>query len=85
MFVNFLNVLTTKAQPPFGIAQLGRAFRNEINHRTSSSATREFELMELEFFVPPQTARVGHQYGATNGCLYTRYGITSEKLAPPAE
>jgi len=54
MFVNFLNVLqTTRKRPPFGIAQMGKSFRNEITPGNFVFRTREFEQMELEFFVPP--------------------------------
>ena len=82
MFVNFLNVLTTtRRRPPFGIAQLGRAFRNEITPGNFVFRTREFELMELEFFVPPADSPRWHQYWCDERLAwYTRYGITSEKL-----
>ncbi len=54
MFVNFANVLnSTRMRPPFGIAQIGKAFRNEITPGNSIFRLREFELMELEYFVPP--------------------------------
>jgi len=54
MFVNFTNVLSsTRMRPPFGIAQIGKAFRNEITPGNSIFRLREFELMELEYFVPP--------------------------------
>src|SRR5207302_8994699 len=54
IFVNFPNILTsTQRRPPFGIAQLGKAFRNEITPGNSIFRLREFEQMELEFFVPP--------------------------------
>jgi glycyl-tRNA synthetase len=57
MFVNFLNVMTTmRRKPPFGIAQLGKGFRNEITPGNFVFRTREFEMMELEFFVPPADA-----------------------------
>jgi glycyl-tRNA synthetase len=57
MFVNFLNVMTAmRRKPPFGIAQLGRGFRNEITPGNFVFRTREFEMMELEFFVPPADA-----------------------------
>jgi glycyl-tRNA synthetase len=53
-FVNFNNVLhTTRKRPPFGIAQIGKAFRNEITPGNFVFRTREFELMEVEYFVPP--------------------------------
>ena len=54
IFVNFENVLNTaRAKLPFGIAQIGKAFRNEINPRNFTFRSREFEQMELEFFVTP--------------------------------
>jgi len=57
MFVNFKNVLqTTRKKPPFGIAQVGKSFRNEITPGNYVFRTREFEQMELEFFVPPADA-----------------------------
>jgi len=57
IFVNFSNVLATSRQKlPFGIAQIGKAFRNEINPRNFTFRSREFEQMEIEYFVPPQEA-----------------------------
>jgi len=54
IFVNFKNVVdTTRVNIPFGIAQIGRAFRNEINPKDYVFRTREFEQMELEYFVKP--------------------------------
>ena len=54
IFVNFANILnSTHMRPPFGIAQIGKAFRNEITPGNSIFRLREFEQMELEFFVPP--------------------------------
>src|SRR5438445_622697 len=54
MFVDFANVLNaTRMRPPFGIAQMGKAFRNEITPGNSIFRLREFELMEMEYFVPP--------------------------------
>jgi glycyl-tRNA synthetase len=56
MFVQFKNVLdTTQKKLPFGIAQIGKAFRNEINPRNFTFRSREFEQMEVEFFVKPGT------------------------------
>jgi glycyl-tRNA synthetase len=56
-FVNFLNVLqTSRRRPPFGIAQVGKSFRNEITPGNFVFRTREFEQMELEYFVPPDEA-----------------------------
>ena len=57
MFVNFKNVLeTTRKKPPFGIAQIGKSFRNEITPGNFVFRTREFEQMEMEYFVPPDEA-----------------------------
>jgi glycyl-tRNA synthetase len=54
IFVNFANVLNSShMRPPFGIAQIGKAFRNEITPGNSIFRLREFEQMELEYFVPP--------------------------------
>lgn len=56
IFVNFLNVVNTSRQRiPFGIAQIGKAFRNEIVARQFIFRTREFEQMEMQFFVRPGT------------------------------
>ena len=57
MFVDFKNVLdTSRKQLPFGIAQMGKAFRNEITPGNFIFRTREFEQMEIEYFItPPQT------------------------------
>ena len=56
IFTNFKNVLdSTSRKPPFGIAQIGKAFRNEVTPRNFIFRTREFEQMELEFFVVPGT------------------------------
>jgi glycyl-tRNA synthetase len=57
MFTNFANVVTTaRKKPPFGIAQIGKAFRNEITPQNFVFRTREFEVMEMEYFVPPDEA-----------------------------
>jgi glycyl-tRNA synthetase len=63
IFVNFLNVLTTaRRKPPFGIGQIGKSFRNEITPGNFIFRTREFEQMEMEFFVEPGTDEEWHQY-----------------------
>ncbi|HET9076478.1 MAG TPA: glycine--tRNA ligase [Acidimicrobiales bacterium] len=62
-FVNFLNVLqTSRKRPPFGIAQVGKSFRNEITPGNFVFRTREFEQMELEYFVPPAEAAKWFEY-----------------------
>jgi glycyl-tRNA synthetase len=63
MFTNFMNVqTTTRKKPPFGIAQIGKSFRNEITPRNFVFRTREFEQMEMEFFVPPAEAGKWYEY-----------------------
>ena len=63
MFVNFANVLqTTRKKPPFGIAQIGKSFRNEITPQNWIFRTREFEQMEMEFFVPPAESAQWYEY-----------------------
>ena len=82
MFVNFANYLTvTRRKPPFGIAQIGRAFRNEITPGNFVFRTREFEMMEMEYFVPPPDGPRWHQYWCEERLAwYLRYGIDSDKL-----
>ncbi|HEY5302896.1 MAG TPA: glycine--tRNA ligase [Acidimicrobiales bacterium] len=63
MFTNFNNVLSTiRKKPPFGIAQIGKSFRNEITPQNFVFRTREFEQMEMEFFVPPAAADEWYRY-----------------------
>ena len=63
IFVNFKNVLNaTRQKPPFGVAQVGKSFRNEITPGNFVFRTREFEQMEMEFFVEPGTDEKWHQY-----------------------
>jgi glycyl-tRNA synthetase len=63
MFVNFKNILeTSRKKPPFGIAQVGKSFRNEITPGNFVFRTREFEQMELEFFVPPEESDEWYRY-----------------------
>ncbi len=63
MFLNFANVLqTSRKKPPFGIAQVGKSFRNEITPGNFIFRTREFEQMEMEFFVPPADGPQWYEY-----------------------
>jgi len=63
MFINFASVLqTSRKKPPFGIAQIGKSFRNEITPGNFVFRTREFEQMEMEFFVPPNEASHWYEY-----------------------
>ncbi|MFN8309297.1 MAG: glycine--tRNA ligase [Chitinophagales bacterium] len=73
IFVNFLNVLNTSRQRiPFGIAQVGKAFRNEIVARQFIFRTREFEQMEMQFFVRPGTEMEWYQYWKENRMKWHR-------------
>ena len=82
MFVNFMNVLnTSRKKPPFGIAQTGKSFRNEITPGNFVFRTREFEQMELEFFVPPGEADKWFEYWtAERMAWYRDLGIPEEWL-----
>ena len=84
MFVNFANVLqTTRKKPPFGIAQVGKSFRNEITPQNWIFRTREFEQMELEFFVPPADGARWYEYWCNERLdWYVRHGIPAEHAAP---
>jgi len=63
IFINFKNALqTSRKKPPFGIAQVGKSFRNEITTGNFIFRTREFEQMEMEFFVPPDEADRWYEY-----------------------
>ncbi|HYB98591.1 MAG TPA: glycine--tRNA ligase [Candidatus Limnocylindrales bacterium] len=82
IFVNFVNVVNSaRMKPPFGIAQMGKSFRNEITPGNFLFRTREFEQMELEFFVPPGTDDAWFQYWSERRLQwYKNYGIRSERL-----
>jgi glycyl-tRNA synthetase len=82
MFTNFLNVqITTRKKPPFGIAQVGKSFRNEITPQNFVFRTREFEQMEMEYFVPPAESPkwfdywIDERYG-----WYQALGIDQSKI-----
>jgi glycyl-tRNA synthetase len=82
IFVNFVNVLNAaRMKPPFGIGQIGKSFRNEITPGNFIFRTREFEQMEMEFFVEPGTDEEWHQYWIdTRLKWYTDLGIKPENL-----
>jgi glycyl-tRNA synthetase len=77
IFVNFKNVLQiARRKPPFGIAQIGKSFRNEITPGNFLFRTREFEQMEMEFFVPPDEADTWFEYWVQERHRWwTRYGL----------
>ena len=82
IFLNFNNVLTVaRKKPPFGIAQTGKSFRNEITPGNFIFRTREFEQMEMEFFVEPGTDEEWHQYWIdTRTDWYVDLGIARDNL-----
>lgn len=82
IFVNFENVLnSTRKKLPFGIAQIGKAFRNEITTGNFIFRTREFEIMEIEFFVKPGEDEEWHKRWLDD-CMswYTDLGVSPDRL-----
>ena len=82
MFLNFRNVMdTSRKRPPFGMAQVGKSFRNEITPGNFVFRTREFEQMELEFFVPPEESPKWYEYWCTERMnWYLAHGMPADKL-----
>ena len=82
IFAQYNNVLACSRQKvPFGIAQIGKAFRNEINPRNYTFRSREFEQMELEFFVKPGTDAEWHEYWVAERLQwYQRIGLPEGRL-----
>ncbi len=82
IFLNFANVLgSSRRKPPFGIAQTGKSFRNEITPGNFIFRTREFEQMEMEFFVKPGEDEQWHQYWVDERTRwYTGLGINPDNL-----
>ncbi|MDQ3104256.1 MAG: glycine--tRNA ligase [Actinomycetota bacterium] len=82
IFINFANVLNSaRRKPPFGIGQIGKSFRNEVTPGNFIFRTREFEQMEMEFFVEPGTDEQWHEYwiGERMG-WFTDLGIDPDNL-----
>ena len=82
IFVNFKNVqTTTRKRPPFGVAQIGKSFRNEITPGNFIFRTREFEQMEMEYFVPPSDAARWYEYWCQERYRwFVELGIPESKL-----
>ena len=83
IFLNYKNVLdTSRVRVPFGIAQIGKAFRNEVTPRNFIFRTREFEQMEMEFFCPPDDAKKWYEFWVTTRLKWwnERIGLAAEKL-----
>lgn len=83
IFTNFKNVIdSTSRTVPFGIAQIGKAFRNEITPRNFIFRVREFEIMELEYFVEPGTDEYWHRKWVQSRLeWWARQGVKSENLS----
>ena len=84
IFANFKNVMdSTRVKIPFGIAQIGKAFRNEINPRNFTFRSREFEQMEIEFFCKPDESMAWYEFWRDLRLKwYESLGIKSDKLRP---
>jgi glycyl-tRNA synthetase len=82
IFVNFKNVVdSTRVKIPFGIAQLGKSFRNEITPRNFTFRSREFEQMEIEFFCPPSTSPAWYRYWRQRRYQwYVELGLAGDRL-----
>src|SRR5246127_3964321 len=82
IFINFKNVAQlARRKPPFGIAQVGKSFRNEITPGNFLFRVREFEQMEMEFFVPPDEADRWYRYWIdARHRWYLRYGLRESRL-----
>src|SRR5881392_3703688 len=82
IFINFKNVLQlARRKPPVGIAQIGKSFRNEITPGNFLFRTREFEQMEMEYFVPPAESEQWYRYWIEQRYRwYTRYGLRESHL-----
>ena len=82
IFTQFDNVLAVaRRKLPFGIAQIGKAFRNEINPRNYTFRSREFEQMELEYFVKPGTTAQWHEYWVAERLKwYASIGLPADRL-----
>src|SRR6188472_1310706 len=82
IFINFKNVLQfARKKPPFGIAQIGKSFRNEITPGNFIFRTREFEQMEMEFFCPPDEAERWHEHWMKERMdWYTDLGVQAVNL-----
>src|SRR5690606_22627816 len=82
IFVNFKNVVdSSRVKIPFGIAQIGKSFRNEITPRNFTFRSREFEQMEIEFFCHPQSSADWYRYWRDRRLQwYKDLGLAGERL-----
>ena len=84
IFANYRNVLdSTRLKVPFGIAQIGKAFRNEVTPRNFTFRSREFEQMEIEFFCHPDESMKWYEYWRDlRKRWYSTLGLKSDNLVP---
>ena len=82
IFLQYKNVLdTSRVRPPFGIAQVGKSFRNEVTPRNFIFRTREFEQMEMEFFVPPEDGMKWYEFWVAERLRWwEEQGVSKETL-----
>jgi len=82
IFLQYKNVLdTSRVKPPFGVAQVGKSFRNEVTPRNFVFRTREFEQMELEFFVPPEDGMMWYEFWVNERLRWwEEQGVDKKKL-----
>ncbi len=83
IFVNFKNIYqTARKRPPFGVAQIGKSFRNEITPGNFTFRVREFEQAELEYFVPDDGKDMDafHEWVERRKAWYSTYGIDADRL-----
>ena len=82
IFLEYKNILdTSRVKPPFGMAQVGKAFRNEVTPRNFIFRTREFEQMEMEFFCPPEDGMMWYEFWVDERLRWWEaQGVTKENL-----
>jgi glycyl-tRNA synthetase len=82
IFLQYKNILdTSRVRPPFGVAQVGRSFRNEVTPRNFIFRTREFEQMEMEFFVPPEDGMKWYEFWVAQRLRWwEEQGVSKENL-----
>jgi glycyl-tRNA synthetase len=82
IFLQYKNVLdTSRVRPPFGIAQIGKSFRNEVTPRNFIFRTREFEQMEMEFFVPPEDGMKWYEFWVAERLKWwCKQGVSKDNL-----
>ena len=82
IFLNYKNVLdTSRVKPPFGVAQIGKSFRNEVTPRNFIFRTREFEQMEMEFFCPPEDGMMWYEFWVAERMRWwENQGLTPENM-----